>query len=445
MRYLKDRLVYAGLRAGSRLPRWIRRRFTPLGRGLLAGLVATAAWGVDTNTSMAYQAFTLVLALLGLSLTAGLRGRPRVGLRRRLPRFGTAGLALPYRIEVENLGGGALRGLVVQDELPDPRPSFAEFHSAADPKDGAYPWLDRFLGYSRWRRLVSSRGKGQVEAAVPDLPAGGRATVAASLIPAARGRLDLAAITVARTDPLGLVRSLSGAPERESVLILPKRYPVPRLDLPGTRRYQLGGVALASAVGDSQEFVGMRDYRPGDPLRRIHWRSWAKAGRPIVKENQDEYFVRHALALDTFGAPGAAFEEAVSVAASFACAALTQESLLDLLFVGAEAYCVTAGRGLGGADRLLEVLASVAPCPDKGFAELESGVARRRGSLSGCICVLLAWDEGRRALVRRLRASGVPVRAVVVRAPGAPALGPQDGPVHALEAGRIAEGLASLA
>ena len=44
----------------------------------------------------------------------------------------------------------------------------------------------------------------------------------------------------------------------------------------------------------------MRDYRPGDPLRRIHWKSWAKTGRPVVKEYQDEFFVRHGLILDTF-------------------------------------------------------------------------------------------------------------------------------------------------
>ena len=82
--------------------------------------------------------------------------------------------------------------------------------------------------------------------------------------------------------------------------------------------------------------MALRDYRPGDPPRHIHWRSWAKMGRPIVKEFEDEFFVRHALILDTFcEAPEAdRFEESVSVAASFACSLQTQDSLLDLLFVG---------------------------------------------------------------------------------------------------------------
>src|SRR5204862_6450540 len=106
---------------------------------------------------------------------------------------------------------------------------------------------------------------------------------------------------------------------------------------------QHGGVALASAIGESEEFVSLRDYRPGDPLRRIHWRSWAKAGKPVVKDFQDEFFVRHALILDTFTEPDdlAVFEEAVSVAASFACTVDTQESLLDLLFIGPQAFTFT--------------------------------------------------------------------------------------------------------
>ena len=65
-------------------------------------------------------------------------------------------------------------------------------------------------------------------------------------------------------------------------------------------RYQEGGVALAANIGRSEEFVSLREYRHGDPVRHIHWRSWAKTGKPIVKEFEDEFFVRHALVLDTF-------------------------------------------------------------------------------------------------------------------------------------------------
>ena len=227
----------------------------------------------------------------------------------------------------------------------------------------------------------------------------------------------------------------------QTVLILPRRYPVPPLALPGVLKYQEGGVALAAQVGQSDEFVALRDYRHGDPLRHIHWRSWARTGKPIVKEFEDEFFVRHALVLDTFahGIPGEVFEEAVSVAASFACTIPTQESLLDLLFVGTEAYCFTAGRSLAHGDQMLEILAAVQPCPQttpeqvrelvpfmtqllagrptvKTFADLEQLVVNHASQVSNCICILLAWDAPRQRLVEKLIMSGVPVLVLVVLA-----------------------------
>ena len=182
-------------------------------------------------------------------------------------------------------------------------------------------------------------------------------------------------------------------PGPHSVLILPKRHAMPAFELPGTMKYQPGGVSLASSVGESEEFLALREYRPGDPLRRMHWKSFAKLGKPIVKEYQDEFFVRHALILDTFGgrATGRFFEEAVSVAASLAYTIRNQDSLLDLMFVGPQAYCFTSGRGVGHIEQILEILASVQVCREKTFESLEHLVLAHARGLSGCVCVFLAW------------------------------------------------------
>lgn len=443
-----DRLRWTARRLSSGILHWTRRRFTPAGWLVLSGLAASAVVGVDTNHGMAYQIFTFLLALLLLSTSCGLFFRGRFAARRTLPRFGTAGQPLPYRIELRNLDKQTHRGLRLAEDLPDPRPSLDEFRRTPQPQTSAHwvdqalgRWVDRALGLSRWRRLVSAAPAVE-ERALPDLPSHGSCEMTLHLMPARRGRLRLTGLTVARIDPLGLFRAQVHQPQEQSALILPKRYPVPRLALPGRRRYQQGGVALSSAVGDSQEFVSLRDYRAGDPLRRVHWKSWARTGKLIVKEYQDEYFIRHGLVLDTFGAPGEAFEEAVSAAASFACSVLTQESLLDLLFVGAQAHCVTAGRGLGGAERLLEVLAGVQPS-DQPFDELSRSVLRRRGELSGCLIVLLGWDAPRQKLIESLRALGVPAVTVIVAEASAPAWPLPEG-VHRLDRTKMAEGLSRL-
>jgi uncharacterized protein (DUF58 family) len=204
------------------------------------------------------------------------------------------------------------------------------------------------------------------------------------------------------------------------VLILPKRYLLPAVALPGAAKYQEGGVALAAHVGQSEEYVALRDYRHGDPMRHIHWRSWARVGRPVVKEFEDEFFVRHALVLDTFmdDAHSEVFEEAVSVAASFVCTLPTQESLLDLLFVGPQSYCFTAGRGVAHVEQMLEILASVRACSDQPFRALEPLVLGHVGAVSGCVCVLVAWDDERREFIRKLKALAVPVLILIIVPPG---------------------------
>jgi len=170
------------------------------------------------------------------------------------------------------------------------------------------------------------------------------------------------------------------------------------------------------SVGEAEEFVGLRDYRHGDPLRHIHWKSWAKVGKPVVKEFQDEFFVRHALILDTFTAQVVSelFESAVKVAASFACAPRSQEILLDLMFVGTQAYCFTSGRGLSQPDQLLEILACVEACPDQSFTQLYSLVMEQTPSLSGSICVLLNWDTDRQQLIQSLKNQGISLWVVIV-------------------------------
>jgi uncharacterized protein (DUF58 family) len=291
-------------------------------------------------------------------------------------------------------------------------------------------------------------------AAVPALPPNREVEVRGELMPLRRGILRFEGVTIARPDPLGLFRAFRKVRSTQTTLVLPKRYPLPPISLPGSMRYQAGGVALASHVGQSEEFVALRDYRYGDPVRHIHWRSWAKLGKPVVREFEDEFFVRHALVLDTFTdyPRSEIFEEAVSVAASFACSVQTQESLLDLLFVGAQSYCFTSGRGLGGSDQMLEILAAVQPAAEKGWEELEHLVLNHVKLVSGCVCVLLSWDDARKKFIEKLQAMGVPVLTLVITGPGqsgqitAPGAGagPGGDQFVVLEIGRIQQDLAKL-
>jgi len=440
------RVAYRQFRAFSALQHLARRRLTPAGQLAAAALLAAAVMGPNTRLTVAYQVFAFLAALLALAALWAFLPVPRLGVRRVLPRLATAGEPFTYRLVVANPGRAAEQGLTVLEDLEDPRPSFEEFASSPEPDEARRNRFDRAVGWPRWAWLVERRRRVVISPLPLDpVPPGGALEARVTVTPRSRGRLAFTGATLSRPDPLGLVRACVPMEAPGSLLVLPRRYPAPALGLASGRRYQHGGVALSTSVGDSEEFQSLREYRPGDPPRRIHWRSWAHVGKPVVREYQDEFFVRHGLILDTFvaGAEGPRFEEAVSVAASFACSVETQESLLDLMFVGPQAYTFTAGRGVGNVERMLEVLACVRPCRDRPFAALHRLVVERHAALSGAICVLLEWDAPRRALVTFLRAAGVPSVVLHVVDEGAAGDGRPDG-VHRLEVGRIAEGLRRL-
>jgi uncharacterized protein (DUF58 family) len=446
-------ILYLCFRLAYTIKQWVKRRFTPAGLLVLCGLIASAVVGLDTKQTMAYQAFTFLLFLLVISVAWSRLFKTRVVANRKLPQFATVKEPLSYRIVLENKTRKSLDGLSVFEKLEDPRPTFKEFLDTQGSDNKPRNPFDRMVGYHRWHRLISKKEAAKVEEQpLPLFRPRSDQEITVSIVPLRRGHLRLTGFTIARVDPLCLFKSFVTVPKYQSVTVLPRRYSFPPLNLPGTRRYQPGGVALSSSVGDSEEFMSMRDYRPGDPLRQIHWKSWAKTGKPIVKEYQDEFFVRHALILDTFQKTKYSdiLEEAVSVAASVAYTIQTQESLLDLMFIGTEAFCFTSGRGLANTGKMLEILASVKACSDKPFSSFFPLITERASLLSGCVCVLLKWDEERKRFIALLKSLGVPVLVLIITDekssqqvdPGPMKDNPEN--LHMLRIGKIQEGLDQL-
>jgi uncharacterized protein (DUF58 family) len=349
-------------------------------------------------------------------------------------------------VTVKNLTTQVQRGLTLLENSADSRPTFEQYVAFQRAENR------RVSPFRISRRRPNPFRVAEIKMGeVPPIAVRGEAEARMEILPLRRGVIRLTGVTLARTDPFGLFRSFVKTPLHDTVLILPKRYRLATVPLPGTMKYQENGVALAANIGRSDEFVSLREYRRGDPVRHIHWRSWAKTGKPIVKEFEDEFFVRHALVLDTFTDEpySEILEECISVAASFACTMLTQESLLDLLFVGSETYCFTAGRGLGHADQMLQVLAAAQACADKPFSVLENLVLRHVSKVSGVVCVLQSWDEQRQNFVKKLRVLDLPVMVLVIADAEAKEMdaGPmRDTPENfrVLRIGKIQEELAKL-
>jgi uncharacterized protein (DUF58 family) len=253
-----------------------------------------------------------------------------------------------------------------------------------------------------------------------DVPAGGSALAALSLRPLRRGRYELPGPCVRPLDPLGLV---AGRPTRlpgRPLFVYPRFFAMDEFAIPIGRKYQPGGIPLSSSTGDAIEFVGTRDYREGDPVRNIHFRSWARRGRPVVKEYQEEYFCRIAVVLDTFlpRRPSAeqlrAFEAAITIVASIADHFSRSEYVVDILAAGPDLYEVSAGRSLAYLENILQVLACLEPSHEPPFHTIGPALFERLAQITTVVAVLQAWDAPRRDFLRRVRELGAGVRAVVV-------------------------------
>jgi len=336
--------------------------------------------GLDTMVTRVYIVFAIGLGLLLAAAMFAERRPPRVGFVGGPPLRATAGTPVEFQVGLEAKEGRAYRDL-----------------------------------------SLSLRSAPGLTFTPPEIPVAVRANEASmarvTLQPAKRGRYELKGARARRVDPLGLIGTRANERPDQVLLVYPRFFTMERFDIPLGRRHQPGGIPLSSNTGDSVEFTGTRDYREGDPIRAIHWKSWARRGQPVVKEYQEEYFCHIAIILDTF-LPGktstAAFEASISMVASIADFFSRSDYIVDILAAGPDVYQVSAGRSLAYLENILDVLACLDPCPDPPFETIGPALFDRLSQVSTVVAILQDWDPARREFLQRVRAAGTAVRAIVV-------------------------------
>jgi uncharacterized protein (DUF58 family) len=122
-------------------------------------------------------------------------------------------------------------------------------------------------------------GDKKVGAATGLVPTGGWSDIK-EMVAVRRGPVSAHAWRMGTSDPLGFFVGVRRVPESEVALILPRF-----ASLAGRRpARELEAAMAAPRAGSGNELFGIREYRPGDSLRRIHWRSSARHGELVVRE-----------------------------------------------------------------------------------------------------------------------------------------------------------------
>lgn len=110
-----------------------------------------------------------------------------------------------------------------------------------------------------------------------------------------RGVHRLGPVRVRRRDPLGAWVSTRRLDALGELVVGPRVTPLPAAVVLGH-----GVDAAVSRIGQGDLVDQLvRDYRPGDPVRRIHWRQTARHGDLMVRQEQPPATPRVAIVLDT--------------------------------------------------------------------------------------------------------------------------------------------------
>jgi uncharacterized protein (DUF58 family) len=219
-----------------------------------------------------------------------------------------------------------------------------------------------------------------------------------------RGRYSVGPLSVRLTDPFGLCELTRSFATVDDLIVTPVVSPLPALPLGGD--WAGGGDSRSHSVAASgSDDAATREYRHGDDLRKVHWRSTARVGELMVRREEQPYQSRATLLLDgrlsahRGDGPGSSHEYAVGAAASVAVS-LTRAGF-QLRLLGETGDDLGPPGVVLSESLVLDVLALV------GTSRAESlgpAISRLRNGIDGVLVALLgALDDEDAERLARLR------------------------------------------
>ena len=338
--------------------RTVLEGLTPRGRSFVAAGLTTTLAAVAMGQRDLMRIGVLVTVLPLASAWVVLRARYRLACSRQLepPRV-PAGRPATVVVRLDNVSRLPTGLLLVEDRVPyalGPRPRFV---------------LEK----------VEPRGHRSVSYTV-------RSDV--------RGRFGIGPVSLRLTDPFGLCELRRSFTSTDTLTVTP---PVLALDpVPLGGEWTGSGESRSRSVATTgEDDVTTREYRHGDPLHRVHWRSTARRGELMVRREEQPWQARATLLLDTRQrahrgeGPTSSFEWAVAAAASIGVH-LVRRGYAVRLVTDASAHVSSAShdaQAAGGDDGLL--LDALAVLPTSSGWDLHDVAPTLRRDADGLLVAVL--------------------------------------------------------
>ncbi|MGO4535609.1 DUF58 domain-containing protein [Leifsonia sp. 2MCAF36] len=295
---------------------------------------------------------------------------------------------------------------------------------------------------ARWRESAAAVVGVQASAPFPRLgahqPDGGlgRDTVVLrqDVVPERRGAHAVGPLIVSRTDPFGIAYAEYAIGQPRQLLVTPRVVTLSRGELDVAHSEGTEHELLRHSIPSADELIA-REYRPGDPLRRVHWRATARHDQLMVRQeeqrsNPEAWMLMDTRPLTAHPEPESdEFETVVDLVASIGVHLLDEGFVVSVVETGDRQLSGRSGAGrtgtlgsttatydMGSADRmLLADLAAVetsAAGRDDAVSELGAGL-RKAGRPVPVFAVLAGPELAELGALAALRSMGDPAVAFV--------------------------------
>jgi uncharacterized protein (DUF58 family) len=233
-----------------------------------------------------------------------------------------------------------------------------------------------------------------------------------------RGKYQIGPLRVRVGDPFGLLELHRTFTKTATLVVIPATEPLPAIPLLGAWTGTGDNRPRPFASGSAAD-VTVRDYRVGDDLRRVHWRSTAKVGALMVRREEQPWQSRCTLFIDNRTrvhrgqGPHSSMERAVTAAASIAVHLTAQGYQVRL--VSALGEEIEHGWHDGDvATTARPLLERLAVLPTVTASELYTGWVDESVTSGMCVAVLGDVDEHDREFLAGLHHRGSASYAVVL-------------------------------
>lgn len=356
------------------------RSLTVRGRAVLAAGVSAIVCALGLGQSDLLRVGVLLVVLPALCAVVLSRRHFRVSCTRTLlPHRVAAGQAARVHLELANVSTGRCSVMLVEERVPyvlGTRPRFV----------------------------------------LPGLEPGDRRGVAYSVRSEVRGRFTIGPLAVRLSDPFGLVEQARSFTARDTLVVTPPVHSLP--GLPWRSDWGGRGDSRPRAVSASgEDDVATREYRHGDDLRRVHWRSTARRGELMVRREEQPWQSRASVLIDRRASAhhgeglASSLEWAVSAAASIAHHLVGLSYLVRLIDGPVSHDWSDPSNGADGP--LLDQLAVLEAADSAILAEgLTLARASQRGGM--VVAVVGDMDDATAEDLARLRRQGTSCVAIVL-------------------------------